>query len=183
MLKTKLEKNNIANQNFGFLTALYPVGTNSNKSIIWRCRCQCGKETDVSNADLLNGNTKSCGCQRTKSYGEIKIKTLLEENNILFEQEKTFNNCIFNDTGKKARFDFYLPKYNLLIEYDGVQHFKAGNGVFDNPEKFIKTQEHDIYKTEWCKNNNFKLVRIPYTYLDDITIKDLLPETSQFICI
>lgn len=64
----------------------------------------------------------SCGCS-INSKGEAKIKKILKENNIEYIQEKRFNDCVFN-TKKIARFDFYLPQENCLIEYDGIQHFQ-----------------------------------------------------------
>lgn len=53
------------------------------------------------------------GCSQCKtSHGENKIKFLLEQQNIEFEQEKTFDGC--RDNGM-LRFDFYLPEYNACI--------------------------------------------------------------------
>ena len=45
---------------------------------------------------------------------------------------------------------------------------------------FKKTQEHDQYKNNWCKENNITLIRIPYTHYEDIILKDLL-NNSDFI--
>ena len=84
-------------------------------------------------------NQFSCGCT-IESKGEMKIKNILNENNIQYIQEKRFSDCIFKDTNKIARFDFYLPEHNCIIEYDGIQHFKQGSGVFDNKDKFELTQ-------------------------------------------
>lgn len=49
---------------------------------------------------------------------------LLIENNIKFISEKRFNGC---KNINELPFDFYLPNQNLLIEYDGIQHFKPIN--------------------------------------------------------
>ena len=54
------------------------------------------------------------------SVGEYKIRQILEENNIEYIHDMKFPTCKFPDTGYPARFDFYLPAYNLLIEYDGI---------------------------------------------------------------
>ena len=51
----------ITGQRFGRLTVMKRVGTADRKAI-WRCRCDCGKKTDVRSSDLKSGNTKSCGC-------------------------------------------------------------------------------------------------------------------------
>lgn len=81
---------------------------------------------------MRNGEVKSCGC--LKSQGELAIKTLLLENNIPFVQEKTFSSCIFPDSNKMARFDFFVNN-QYLIEFDGIQHFKSGSG-WNTKEKF-----------------------------------------------
>lgn len=58
------------------------------------------------------------------SNGEQIIATLLKEHDITYIQEKTFKDFRYKDTGGIPRYDFYLPDYNILIEYDGEQHFK-----------------------------------------------------------
>lgn len=127
------KKIDLTGKTFGELTVLHEVEQRSNdKQVMWLCQCSCGNSTIVRGADLRSGNTKSCGCKANKSYGEAKIQKLLTENNIIFEREKTFNDCRFIDTNHLARFDFYLPQYNTLIEYDGIQHFQEGKGLFDN---------------------------------------------------
>ena len=173
-----LEKiKDLTNQRFGKLIALYPTDKRSGSSVVWHCKCDCGNECDVSSKALQNNDTLSCGCLNAFK-GEEKIASLLKENNIQFERQKIFNTCIFEDTKSYAKFDFYLPKYNILIEYDGIQHFEprcfGGCSKEQAEYNFKKTKIHDIYKNEWCKNNNIQLIRIPYTKLNIITINDLL---------
>ncbi len=49
-------------QRFGRLVMIEPTGHRMGGNILWRCRCDCGKETLVSYNSLVEGNTKSCGC-------------------------------------------------------------------------------------------------------------------------
>lgn len=49
-------------QVFGKLTAIECAGRNHLKKVLWRCRCECGKETIVPSGSLVTGNTASCGC-------------------------------------------------------------------------------------------------------------------------
>lgn len=170
-LRGKNEKyyKDLTNQKFGKLTAKEMVGSAS-KSKLWRCECDCGnKEFFTTAHHLLSGNTKSCGC--LKSTGELNIQNLLIENQIHFEREK-----IFKDLGL-YRFDFYLPKYNRLIEFDGEQHFKQ-NIFFDNLEEI---QKRDQEKNEWAKENNVPLVRIPYWERDNITL-DMILGDKYLVC-
>ena len=171
----------VTGQTIGNFTVLRIAREKSdNRTIKWQCRCNlCGnKEVYASISNLKK--QESCGCLH-ESKGNNKIKEILTKNNILFIQEKRFNDLRFKDTNYLARFDFYLPDYNTIIEYDGRQHFIQGNGVFDNEKKFVKTQEHDNIKNEYCKQNNIILIRIPYTHFNDIELKDLLPTSSAFI--
>ena len=62
---------------------------------------------------------------------------------------------------------FYLPKYNMLIEYQGKQH-ECAVEFFGGEEKFKIQQEHDKRKREYAKLNNFILLEIWYYDFDNI---------------
>ncbi len=57
----------ITGQQFGRLTALYPLKERYHGNVIWRCRCSCGTECEVSYSMLLSGNTTSCGCKKKEN--------------------------------------------------------------------------------------------------------------------
>ena len=59
--------------------------------------------------------------------------------------------------------------------------YKDYNTTWNNKENFLKTQERDVLKNQWCKDNNIPLIRIPYWHLKDLCLEDLLLETSKFI--
>lgn len=63
------------------------------------------------------GHVQSCGC--ISSIGEANIQEVLQDNNISFEKEKVFKDFIYEDTQGFPRYDFYLPEYNRLVEFDG----------------------------------------------------------------
>ena len=64
---------------------------------------------------------------------------------------------------KPLPFDFYLPKYNILIEYDGLGHYNFNDkSEWRTKENVLLTQKHDNIKTKYCEDNNIKLIRIPY---------------------
>lgn len=56
---------NLANQKFGNLTAINRSGS-KNRKALWKCLCNCGKYTILSSRDLISGNTKSCGCGKSR---------------------------------------------------------------------------------------------------------------------
>ncbi len=54
----------LTGKQFGNLTVLEPTRERKRRYCVWRCRCSCGKEKNVSSGDLVSGNTTSCGCKR-----------------------------------------------------------------------------------------------------------------------
>ena len=99
------------------------------------------------------------------SKGEEKIRLFLEANKIKYESQKTFDECI---SERKLPFDFYLPKQNILIEYDGKQHFEESSIWNKSKNKYEKTIKHDLIKNKFAKTNKITLIRIPYTKFNKI---------------
>lgn len=175
-------KQDLTNKHFGNLTAIRRLDTKKEGCWEWECICDCGEKV-ISNTRDLNAGRKTrcntCSSNATVSKGEAAIIALLISNSIPFETQKTFSTCVFSDTQRNAKFDFFIDgKY--LIEFDGEQHFFTSNSSAWK-EKTQTTMAHDAYKNKWCKENNIPLIRIPYTRLNNLCIDDLKLETSQFI--
>ncbi len=99
------------------------------------------------------------GCNICKeSKGELKISNYLKSHNINFEREKTFDGC---KNERLLPFDFYLEIHNLIIEFDGRQHYEAINR-FGGEEGLNKTKFNDSIKNNYCRNNNIRIIRINY---------------------
>jgi very-short-patch-repair endonuclease len=90
----------------------------------------------------------------------------LEKNNIDYIYQKTYYDCI-STIGNKLKFDFYLPDYNICVEYDGEQHFKPID-YFGGVESFNRQRERDITKNNYCLENNIKLIRLSFKDYDKI---------------
>jgi very-short-patch-repair endonuclease len=56
--------------------------------------------------------------------------------------------------------DFYVPDFNLFIEYDGIQHFQEQK-FFDHSLSWQR--QHDHHKDAYAKKHHIKMLRIPYT--------------------
>ena len=104
-----------------------------------------------------------------KSEGESKIELYLNKRGISFVREKTFPDC---KRIQPLRYDFYLPDYNILIEYDGPQHFQPYPQSYRRcrnfsvwamkkaEENFIIQRENDEIKNRYALNNGIQLIRI-----------------------
>ena len=112
---------------------------------------------------------KGAGCQIcNESKGERIIRQYLIYNNIEFISQKRFKDC---RDKKPLPFDFYLPKFNVCIEYDGEQHFKIKE-VWGGIKELENTQKRDKIKTDYCDINNITLIRFNDNNL--IKIKEII---------
>lgn len=99
------------------------------------------------------------GCPKCKSsQGEKMVNFLLKKENIKYYTEYSFDDCL-SPLGKKLKFDFFLPRLNVVIEYDGIQHQKPID-FFGGEKAFKKLQQHDKIKDEYCKKNNIIMIRV-----------------------
>ena len=105
-----------------------------------------------------------CNILNNTPKGEKRIKNFLEENNINFISQKKFKNC---RNVLPLSFDFYLSDLNILIEFDGEQHYRPVKW-FGGEEGFLKTQKRDKIKTDFAEKENIKLIRIQYSDFDKI---------------
>ena len=127
---------------------------NANTPILHKC-LKDENEWYISPSNALIGY----GCPRChESKGERQIRLWLDKHNISYEFQKKFEVCRDSNL---LPFDFYLPNYNMCIEYDGKQHFEPIEH-FGGQEAFEITAKHDNIKNDYCKNNGISLLRIPY---------------------
>jgi len=104
------------------------------------------------------------GCPICKeSMGERDIRNYLTNNSIYFIRNKRFSDC---KDKKPLPFDFYLPSYNICIEFDGEQHYKPIK-YWNGADGLLDRQNKDKIKTNYCNRNNIELLRI-------VKIKDIV---------
>jgi len=128
---------------------------------------KCGEVWEQTPHKLLHNIPLCPNCNL--SAGETVIKLFLQKNNVVFKQQYTYSDCVDKN---KLPFDFYLPEYNMLIEYQGKQHYQLayfGNYDKKQAEENLKTQQnHDKIKSDYCKSNNIKLLVIPFWEFNNI---------------
>jgi len=113
----------------------------------------------VFNQSFIKHCNRKNGCPICKeSKGEKQIRVFLENNKINFTPQYRFNNCI---NKYPLPFDFYLPDYNMCIEFNGEQHYKSFK-FFGGSEKFKQQLINDNIKLKFCENNKIQLLIIKY---------------------
>ena len=104
----------------------------------------------------LQGN----GCPNCReSKGEFNIAKYLDNLGIKYIRQYKFDDCI---NKRKLPFDFYLPKHNICIEFDGKQHFIT-NEYWGGDINLQKIIINDNIKNKYCETKNIILHRIKYT--------------------
>jgi len=166
----------------------YDVTWGSGKYAWWKC-AECDHEWE---ATISSRTSRNSGCPECNEFhGEKKCRNFYKSNNFtelsnkdynkLFDTDK-YNNTYFipHKTFSNLRgvgngllsYDSYLPKYNLLVEYQGEQHERPvdfnGKGMKKAQEKFEKQVEHDKRKKEYAETNNYNFLEIWYWDFDNI---------------
>lgn len=154
---------------------------NMDKPLIWKCKC--GNIYNCSIHHFIGAKQYRClSCAKTQSKYEHLIEEYLKEQKINYRTEYKFEDC---KNIRSLPFDFAIfdeyGNLKLLIEADGEQHYTPKHYVtFNNEEerleKFKKRQKLDNIKNQYCKDNNIKLIRIPYWEFKNSNYLNILKE-------
>lgn len=128
--------------------------------------CSCGNDFDVDINHFVAGKYQCNECRIKQSAIAAKTELWLNLHDIIYIKEYRYKDCI---NKQQLPFDFFLPDYNACIEVDGIGHYRpvAFNGDKENAKKVYELRvQNDNIKTEYCKNNNIPLLRIPYWILE-----------------
>ena len=138
----------------------------ANKKIEIKCKT-CGNIWSSTASNLLRGT----GCPKCNlSHLEKNTMSYLDKNNIEYIYQINYDDLI-GINGGLLSYDFYLPKYNLLVEDQGEQH-EHPIDYFGGEEQFRVQQEHDERKREYAKSHNINLLEI--WYYDEDNIEEIL---------
>ena len=120
------------------------INTETNVSI------RCKKHDELFYPTPNNHLSKESGCPICDySKGELEISNYLKKQKIEFIPQHTFEDLIYIG---KLKCDFYLTELNMVIEFNGEQHYKS-NEFFGGDEGFKKTKERDKLKENYCREN------------------------------
>jgi len=148
----------------------YEYAPKSNKKVWWECPDGIHKDfyRSINSSNVFNFRCPEC----QYSKGEERISNYLLNKNINYIPQKSFNNLIGLGDGLLS-YDFYLPQYNILIEYQGEQHEKPinfGKGTEFAKKQFKQQQEHDKRKREYAKLNNYNFLEIWYYDFNNVDL-------------
>ena len=129
-----------------------------------KCRCvECQHVWRPSFRSIFNGGTGCPVCCSSK--GEKNIVKYLEDHNITYEREVTLESL----PRKRYDFRFVHKEIGYLLEFDGVQHFEETKHFHREGDSFEEGQKVDRRKTRHALRNDYRLIRIDYTQVDNVS--------------
>lgn len=148
---------------FGLLTVMYRQPNRDFKNysrLVWHCKCDCGRETDVLGLNLTHGLVKSCGCLNI-SHAERIMILFLKKYKIKYDFQYSPDD-LYGFGGGNLSFDFVLYTVDnkmILLELDGIQHFESV-AYFGGDEKYECVKYNDAQKDAYCLSNQIDFIRI-----------------------
>lgn len=159
-LKTNNEFQNESNliHNYEYTLIGDYTGTHNEVKLLHKI---CNREfTQLAHWHIKGGICTYC----SMSKGEKAIERFLITNNIKFGWQKSFDGC---KNIHLLSFDFYLPEFNICIEFNGKQHYES-IGWFGGEEALKNTILRDNIKKEFCLNNGIELFTLKYDQYNNI---------------
>ena len=190
----------IAGQKFSMLTALYPTDRRSTRgSVIWHCKCDCGREADVSYNSLLYGRQQSCGCKKTEN--DKKLHTRLTraagtsidmiKSKKLPSNSTTGHKGVYLIKGKYVAKIVFQKKQYFLGTYDTMQDAvearkEAEEALFDAAAAhYHKWKQYADINPKWGEENPIRIMvdktgtDFRVTLIPDLSVPPFLPQTAS----
>lgn len=142
------------------------ITKSAHKSSVWiKCNENTNHKSYVVKCDNFSKYKGSRCPICNQSKGEKIINEYLNCNNIDYIPQKTFEGLLGLGGGNLS-YDFYLPKLNILIEYQGEYH--DGNTRNQTEKDIKRQQEHDRRKKQYAIDHDIKLIEIWYWDFDNV---------------
>lgn len=136
----------LTGQMFGRLTVLEPTERRDSKgSVFWRCRCDCGEETEVSADSLTSGNTVSCGCRKQEMLGSIQ-QSLTFVDNTCIDYLRSRKSRSDNKSGHRGVYRIG-DKYRVNIGFQNKRYYLGTYRDFEEAVNVRQEAERELHET------------------------------------
>lgn len=168
--RSKVDDSTMLNRRFGMLIVLSRAPSHKIPSgsvyDMWNCVCDCGRKTVSFGRNLRRGTTKSCGCDRIRKQAaakhtpkaELWTKQYFKDHDIENEYQWSFYDLVGSNGGLLS-YDFYIAKYNLLLELNGLQHYVAVDW-FGGVDTLRDQQFNDSLKRYYAVSHGYNFIVI-----------------------
>ena len=146
----------LTGKRFGRLTAEYPTERRDRKgSVYWHCRCDCGKDAEVTEDGLVFGNNLSCGCLKRENQKHVSEQLHRVDGTCVewLEKRKSRRD---NTSGFRGVCRMKNGKYRAMIGFKGERFYL---GTYDSMEKAVQARmeaESEIHDAFVKKYHSWK---------------------------
>lgn len=153
----------------------------SKNIVIWWSCLKCFYEWKTTPGHILNGET---GCPQCLKKNETLVGVILKREEVEFNSQELLKVIVPSSTNKNYTVDYYLPEQNIVIEYNGRQHYEpvcfGGISIKRAEANFDKQRSRDVFVQQICNDNNISLILIDgrkYTNsnLEKYLIEEIVP--------
>jgi len=142
------------------------VYVNNHTKLLWECKL--GHLWEAIFHSIKDNKSWCPHCKSSK--GEEIVFSILGsvfKTTSIVREYRGLDWLVNDKTGRKLPLDFYLPNFNLAIEYHGIQHFEpidfSGRGREHANEQFEKAKYRDNVKKCLLRKHGVVFIEIPYT--------------------
>ena len=163
----KDKKNYLVGKRFGKLVVVERTDKKINRSIVWKCKCDCGNYKEVPTHLLQNGHTRSCGCLIREAHANDLTGQKFGKLTVLYPCDyKTDSNIIWHckcDCGNECDVKSYFLKKGLTqscgcisssIGEMNIQEILNNNNIQYKKEYIIKDLGKLRFDFAIFRNNN-----------------------------
>lgn len=149
------KKIELAGYKFGRWTVIEQAPKNpNNKTIYWKCSCECGKFGIVASGKLRNGKSKSCGClareitgNRFRKHGGIGTRLYRVWDGIK-ERCNNSNHSDWKSYGGKG-----IKLCEEWLNFSNFESWAIANGYNKEAEYMKCTIDRIDYNANYCPSN------------------------------
>ncbi len=152
--KARAKAIDLTGQRFGRLTALAPTGQRRRTSVVWQCRCDCGKEARVASDILLRGNSRSCGCIQEEQRRENMRSAIHFQDGTCIERIRCQKESAANTSGHRGVSLRPNVKWRAVLTFRCMRYHL---GYYDRFEDAVKARlrGEEMY-TEYLNDHYIK---------------------------
>lgn len=154
-------------------TLLTPYTRNNRKVLV---DFNCGHTPHLMTPNGYKNGHRCPYC--SESRGETVIREYLNKNFI--KNKKEFSIKTGNLIMDLKKYDIYIPKYRLIVEVHGRQHYEEVD--FFKNRTLAEEQENDRLKKEYAISNKYNYMVIDYReHIPKIALKRFINQFEEFL--